>query len=500
MLSRAHAHSQRGFTLVEVLVAIFILLVGVLGVVSLVDGANAVTSKTKAREGGTNIARSIIEVARGVRYRDLTAASLLAALNARPGLQDVTTSDAGYTVKSRGVKYELTTTVCSLDDDKDNLGLHPTGITFCPDSQVGATLGDRNPDDYKRVRVTLVWNTRNTTQSITQTSSIINPVGGLGPSVIGLTTTSGSSTNPVRIESLISSANFVAVTSTSAADLTWNIDGDVQESKPSGGPINWSFTWDFVAPNGDILYHDCTYAVGAEAFDEQGRAGSPYSVTVIVNRIVGGLAVENFAGGRNGNGNTVDVQWAPTPECDIVGYRVYRDDDPAFGSPSAVTCTGQGSATYVENTVTDCVDESAPGGTMYYRVRPLDTNASGTLREGAWSTSVTAGGSNSVPSVPQNLAYCIGGQVDCFGPDGEPAPSGVLVLRWDASTDSDGNVQFYRIYRDGTSYAARHDVFYPNPGIAWFEPDSDGQTHTYRVSAVDDKFGESGLSAPLDAG
>ena len=71
------ARDQRGFTLVEVMVAIFILLVGVLGVVSMVDGANAVTSKTRAREGGTNIARSVIEISRSVRYRDLTAQALL---------------------------------------------------------------------------------------------------------------------------------------------------------------------------------------------------------------------------------------------------------------------------------------------------------------------------------------------------------------------------------------------------------------------------------------
>ena len=68
------------------MVAIFILLVGVLGVVSMVDGANAVTSKTRAREGGTNIARSVIEVSRSVRYRDLTAQALLDELDSRPGL------------------------------------------------------------------------------------------------------------------------------------------------------------------------------------------------------------------------------------------------------------------------------------------------------------------------------------------------------------------------------------------------------------------------------
>ena len=58
--SRARASSQSGFTLIEVLVAMSILLVGVLGVVTLVDGANAVTSRTKAREGGNAIARSVI--------------------------------------------------------------------------------------------------------------------------------------------------------------------------------------------------------------------------------------------------------------------------------------------------------------------------------------------------------------------------------------------------------------------------------------------------------
>ena len=76
----ARPEGERGFTLVEVMVAIMILLVGVLGVVSMVDGAKAVTSKTKAREGGTNVARSIIEVSRSIRYRDLTAVELLDAL------------------------------------------------------------------------------------------------------------------------------------------------------------------------------------------------------------------------------------------------------------------------------------------------------------------------------------------------------------------------------------------------------------------------------------
>jgi prepilin-type N-terminal cleavage/methylation domain-containing protein len=497
MATGTRPSDQHGFTLIEVLVAIVILLVGVLGVVALVDGANAVTSKTKAREGGTNIARSIIEISRSLRYRDLTADELLAALEARPGLEDVSPSP-GYTIRSRNVDYRLTLTVCSLDDPKDNLGVHPSGVTFCSDSEVGTTLTDRNPDDYKRVRVTLTWITRGNEASVTQTSSIINPVGGLGPSVVGLTMTSpGSASDPLRIDTEVSRASFTAVTSTAAADLRWSVDGDLQP-KPDGGPVNWTFDWEFLDAGGEIAYHDCLYVIQAEAFDEQGRAGSPYARTVVVNRIPA-LPVESFDGGRNGNGDRVDLQWAKTPECDVVGYRVYRDDDPLFGSPELVTCTGQVAGTYTEDL--DCVDESAPGGTLHYRVRALDTTSSGALREGAWSSQVTVEGTNDLPTVPQNVSTCTGGQLDCNGPDGTPAPTGAIVLRWDPSTDSDGTVDFYRIYRDGSTYGDRHDVFFPDPGIAWFEPEEpDGLSHTYRISAVDDDFGESPLSDPVSAG
>ena len=153
----ARPEGERGFTLVEVLVAILVLLVGVLGVVSMVEGANAVTSKTKAREGGTNVARSIIEVSRSIRYSDLTATELLDALSSRPGLADVKPGVTGHQIKSRNVEYETTLTVCSLDDPQDGLGSHTGPVAYCADSDVPAVgvNTDRNPDDYKRVRVTL---------------------------------------------------------------------------------------------------------------------------------------------------------------------------------------------------------------------------------------------------------------------------------------------------------------------------------------------------------
>jgi prepilin-type N-terminal cleavage/methylation domain-containing protein len=273
MAPRARPSSQAGFTLIEVLVAMMILLVGVLGVVTLVDGANAVTSKTKAREGGTAIARSAIEVSRSIRYRDLNQGTLEAALDTRPGLTDSKPSVTGYTIKSRGIEYEMTLTVCSLDDDKDDLGARPPGVLFCSDSAgPPVTARDRNPDDYKRVRVRLVWSTRATQHSVTQTSSIINPVGGLGPSVTGLTMTSPSSsgTGEVRIEgdstNLTQFARFAATTSTSAAELTWSVNGDSQ-GKANGGPKIWDFQWDFDDSDGNVVYYDCKYSIQADGFD-----------------------------------------------------------------------------------------------------------------------------------------------------------------------------------------------------------------------------------------
>jgi prepilin-type N-terminal cleavage/methylation domain-containing protein len=498
---RPCTRDQHGFTMVEVMVAIFILLVGVLGIVSMVDGANAVTSKTKAREGGTNIARSVIEISRSIRYRDLTATSLLAQLDLRPGLTDMNPL-AGYRIRSRGIDYDATVTVCSLDDPQDGLGTHTGPITFCADSSalgVGGIAKDRNPDDYKRVRVTLNWNTRATGASVTQTSSIINPVGGLGPTVTGLTMQSPASTttDPLTVESDVNNVSFKATTSSSAAEMNWSVSGKTQ-GKATGGPKTWDFDWNIGLASAPKFY-DCTYVIQADAFDTGGRSGAPLSKTVRLNRMLP-VKPATFVGGRNGNANYVDLSWVTNPECDVVGYRIYRGTSAATIT-TQITCVGE-TATLGPNK-DGCID-NAPAGDVYYQVVALDTNTAGTvIREGTKSDVLHIGptGANALPSAPTNLSACVGGQVNCNVANNVPADDGVLVIRWDPSTDSDGTIQLYRIYRDGVAYTDRHGAFYQKPGelLAWIEPTPDSNAHTYRISAIDDKFGESALSAPLSA-
>jgi prepilin-type N-terminal cleavage/methylation domain-containing protein len=500
------ALDQRGFTLVEVMVAIFVLLVGVLGVVSMVDGANAVTSKTRAREGGTNIARSIIEISRSVRYRDLTAVALLAELDSRPGLGDVDPSPTEYAINARNLDYAATITVCSLDDPQDGLGAHNGPVAYCNDSNVlasGATATDRNPDDYKRVRVTLRWTTRQTGQSITQTSSIINPVGGLGPSVTGLImeTPTSITDDPLLIESDVDKATFRATTSTSATNVTWSVSGKAK-GQATGGPKTWKFDWGITTPGTarTPIFYDCTYVIQAEAFDGQGRSGAPFAKTVRLNRMLP-LKPSGFAGGRNGNGNFVDLAWVTNPECDVVGYRVYSGSSAATIT-TPVTCLGATSAT-LDAKADECIHD-APAGNIWYKLVALDTpSAGGAPREGTATDPLAIGpvSGNTVPTPPSGLSSCTGGQPGCLVANGVAADDGVLVIRWLPSVDLDGSIQLYRFYRDGIAYTNRHASFYPKTGelLAWIEPEPDSSAHTYRITAVDDDFGESAPSAAITA-
>jgi hypothetical protein len=170
-----------------------------------------------------------------------------------------------------------------------------------------------------------------------------------------------------------------------------------------------------------------------------------------------------------------------------------------------VSCPDSAAPSATVTTKEWCVDESAPAtGPLYYHVVGVDTMANGSLREGTPSAAlvVPATGGNTLPTPPLAVTSCTGGQPGCNKSDGQPAPSGQIVVRWLPSTDLDGTVAFYRIYRDGTAYADRWDDFFPGSSggdLAWLEYAPGSTSHTYRVTAVDNQFGESPLSAPVTA-
>lgn len=486
---------QDGFTLVEVMVAITLLLVGVLGTVTMIDGANAITSKTKAREGATALARSVLEISRGVPYKDLTSARVLQELEARPGLDDAQPGVGGHQIESRNFTYTVTPTACTMDDPKDGLGEHDElDLTFCADSDalpVGAASEDRNPDDYRSVEIQLDWTVGAHAESVTQTGVITNPAGGLGPAVLSLdpddpatTTISGSDTT---------TATYEVGTSAAAHAVSWSVRG-AQQGDATGEGTQWGFSWGL----GDVdapTFYDCSYVLRAEAFDEEGRSGAPFARTITLNRRKP-FPPPNFAGGRNLNGGAstayVDLEWRSNQECDVKEYRVYRGTDLGAITTPVEDCTRTPSQPK------ECVDQTAPSGTaLYYQVVAFDTPPEGGDREGDRSDVLVVGSEddNDPPDAPENLSTCTGGNPGCTDIDGQDAPSGTAVLSWDPASDADGSIRFYRVYRDGDTYADRLDVLYPVAGkpLVFVDETASG-SHTYRVSAVDDLYGESLLS------
>ncbi len=109
-----HPSAQDGFSLVEVLVAGLVLVVGILGVVALVDVANRQTARTLGEEAGTNLARELTEVAHRAPFASLsepgTAASQIHALV--PGSGPL--QGGGWTVVRRGVDFTVSLDACRI--------------------------------------------------------------------------------------------------------------------------------------------------------------------------------------------------------------------------------------------------------------------------------------------------------------------------------------------------------------------------------------------------
>lgn len=475
--------SQSGFALVELLVAMAILLVGVLGMVDMIDGASRASSGSKSREGATALAREMLEVTRSARYQELTATGVPAVLRSRAALADSTAGGA-YTVARRGFVYTVAISACSVDDPKDGAGPHDGAVTFCADSAPpGAT--DRNADDYRRVTLALSWSHEGVAKTSRQIAVVSNPAGGLGPSVTALDRT--GATSPVTVD--LATLDFGVQTASTPASVSWSVNGDTK-GVASGSGTSWSFGWQLSGVS------DGTYVVRAQAFDAAGRSGVAFSRTVVLNRAVPS-APGGFAGGRNGTPGHVDVEWHASTEGDVVGYRVYRSSAAGAKGTRACPATGAGADAVLQ--ATECVDAGADLlATQHYVIASVDLDAAGNRREGASSPVLAAPLGNLQPLTPLGVLVCLGQTAGCLGPDGLQAPASTTVVSWDPATDPDGTVAFYRIYRDGITYANRYDRVYPSGGpLRYVDRAPGGQVHTYYVTAVDNGYGESPLSLPV---
>jgi len=460
-LNRAF-RDQRGFTLIEVMAAMLILTAGVLGTVSLIDGANASTSLTNARVGATNLARELAETARGSDYDLLATATVTGVLQARPGLADAEAAKPGWQIKRRGIVYTVVASGCIFDDQSDKTASHDA--SFCSNSAT-APRGDTNPDDYRRVRFDVKWESRGKPGEVSQSALIINPSGGLGPRISAF---DGPGSLIVETTTSLS----YSVTSTPAESVRWSADDGVSNGNATAGPTAWSFTWQlgtkgaWSCPNTPSWLVDGAYSLTAQAFDSRGIPGDLKSKTVTVDRSAPAPPC-GLKGGRNGA--IFDLEWSPNPERDIAGYEVYRRKvgaeaaDPIVCSLTAKTNCFDSNPLPLEVPVT------------YYVVAVDGGNRRGQSADKSFSQ-----GDNLAPLPP--------GQLNAAAVDGQP------VLNWTAATDPDGTIGFYRVYRDGTALDKRYGAT-SGPQLSFTDKGASG--HQYWVTAVDDKFAESAPVGPV---
>src|SRR5215208_1984693 len=127
----AAMREESGYSLVEVLIAMVVITIGVIGSFALVDNANRRTADNKAREGATNLVRDLIESTRTVPFNNLTQAALQPELLTREGLADADGA-SGWQVKRGNTLYTVTYTTCTVDDASDRLGSAAShDATYC---------------------------------------------------------------------------------------------------------------------------------------------------------------------------------------------------------------------------------------------------------------------------------------------------------------------------------------------------------------------------------
>jgi prepilin-type N-terminal cleavage/methylation domain-containing protein len=517
MGAREAVHEEDGFTLIEVLVAMVVILIGAFGTITLVDRASTATAQAKTRQTGTGLARDLLETAQGLPYGSVASSSIVTTMQAQGFPDD--SSAAGWQVIRNGIAFTVTASVCSVDDPRDGLGVHAAGTSFCSDTPGGT--GDANPEDYKRVTFavtppayagpaiteTTVVGASRATKVASGGSGAQNPVTGLvltsptlyygqvAPCANASACTFYSQTNSAVTPKSIT---FQATTSSTAQEVRFFVDGQAMVTVT--GPAQ-TFNWTWNLPDDQP---DGVYTVAAQVFDSTGTTaqGEPTPVTVTINRYMpDGTAYAVPLAGRNPLfSNTPEVETYPSSSTsarvdrDVTGFEFWVYQGSGSGSKFCTTAS-----------INDrwCAEVGAPvnGSPRTYAIDATALNPDGTSQAGAVSgRSSDVNLANTRPNPPTGVAVTRTGDVAHVS---WTVPSG------SGDPDSGDCVLFFRVYsKPGGSTAPwtyqdrveRTPFGNPVPpcGADATETstevdlsEADGSTKDYRVTAVDRHMAES---------
>jgi type II secretory pathway pseudopilin PulG len=522
MVTRPRCFREDAYSLIEVIVAMGVILVGVLGTVTLIDRASAQSAEAKTRQTANALIRDIIESAQGVPYTSLTTDGAKTALQAAGFADSNPATSSTWEIQRNGITFTMNVTACVVDDPRDGQGTHAAGYGFCADSPAGT--GDSNPDDYRRVILTATPPAA-IGDPITQTTvvggnRITNP-GGTGPGggtstsndikdlritsptlqsgQVAPCSSSATCTFPTATTTAVTpkSVTFRTTTAYTAQKIRWTVDG--QPVATLTGPAT-TFDWTWNLPDSQP---DGNYVVAAQIFASDGTTAisSPSPLVVTINRYApDSTAFAPTAAGRNPLwGNMPEIETYPTAD---VSARVDRD---VTGFVATRQVNGGASTTVCQTftpSLRGCQDTNAPNccaGVVTYRITPTALNPDGTQQTGGiTAASRDVNLPNTRPSEPENLTISRSGTS--------------VTISWTnpaGSGDPDGGdcIKFFRVYRksEGTApweYTDRVErTIYGNAFAPCGLPgeftnsvtliESTSTTKRYRITAVDNNLAES---------
>ena len=522
MISRVRNADEQGFTLIEVVVAMAVILTGVLGTMALIDRASAQTSEAKTRQTANALIRDVIETAQGVPYTQLTPDGVKTALQANGFADAIPVTSGTWELTRNGLTFTVQASACLVDDPRDGQDAHGPAEGYCSDSPAGT--GDSNGDDYRRVTLTVTppggLGGALTQTTIVGSNRITNP-GGTGPAggtatsneVKELTITSPTLHNgqvapctsaaictfPSATTTAVTpkAVTFQTKTAYTAQKVRFTVDGQVVAT--INGPAT-TFNWTWNLPNNQP---DGNYVVAAQIYDAAGTTAisSPTPLVMTINRYIPDPgAFAPTAAGRNPLwGNLPEIETYPTDNVsarvdrDVTGFVATREIN---GAGSTVVCQ-----TYNPN-MRGCQDTSAPNccsSTITYRITPTGANPDGTMQTGVTTVpSANVNIANTRPLEPENVTITR---------NGNRVTISWTNLAGSGDPDAGDCVDFFRVYRrdlNGTTweYADRVDrTAYGNAtapcgntgefsnSITLTEPTS--AVKRYRLTAVDTHLAES---------
>ena len=460
--------AEAGFTIVETLVATLLVSVGLATVFTTLNVSTHVSADVRAREGGVTLARQITEDARSIPFSQITGVTIVAQLQAMPGLAS-TSSGSTWTIVRNGFTYTVTASVTTLTDPKDASGAI----------------------DIKEVTATVNWTTyQGRTHTVTETTSLSRA--GQDPGLTasnlalaaaqqGVAGISGTATAPVVTSTGITSLQFQVTAPTGTTAIVWTLRGAKvpawNGSAPGSGTTWTSAGWSLSGVS------DGTYIVGAQAEDANGVDGP--SVTIPVRLIRSVPSAPSVTGyGFNGNlmvGGTSttagDFEWNANPELNVVGYRIYNPSNTLICQTSTPAFSPNCGSSAWCSSPTACVDLNPPStsaSNLTYKVKALYYDANNNLQEGTAASVTLASGTPVPPPPPPSVSLSV-----------QLQPDDTAIVTW--SPPSGGTtVSFYRIYRGGDNYGDRYDELAASScsTTCSYHDENRSSANTYYVSSV----------------